>query len=44
MSVVVVIRQSYYLVVDLQSKSAIVTSSDVVVFSQIPLDPAKQTV
>ena len=44
MSVVAVLRQSYYLVVDLQSKAAIRASSVVIVFSQLSLDPAMQTV
>ena len=44
MSVVTVLRQSYYLVVDLQSKAGIVASSGVFVFSELPLDPPIQPV
>ncbi len=39
MSVVAVLRPSYYLVIDLQSKAAIAASPLVVVFPIAPFDP-----
>ena len=39
MSVVTVLRQSYYLVIDLHSKSALAASPFVVVFPIAPFDP-----
>ena len=42
MSVVAVLRPSYYLVIDLQSKDDISARSGTVVSSQLCLDPAMQ--
>ena len=43
-SVVAVLRQSYYLVIDLQSKAAYSGPVLVSLFSQLSLDPAMQAV